>query len=97
MPSPAVMRRPRVGCDAQVLAPGVTEGDGRPAQMPEHVVHREPAAGRRARRGLARPGRAAVNSGPGEGVFGPVVPVLDDAPLLDRVIGLSGRDPGWKP
>jgi hypothetical protein len=30
-------------------------------------------------------------------VFGPVVPVPDDAPLLDRVIGLSGRDPGWKP
>lgn len=40
---------------------------------------------------------AAANSGPGEGVFGPVVPVPDDAPLLDRVIGLSGRDPGWKP
>lgn len=40
---------------------------------------------------------AAVNSGPGEGVFGPVVSVPDDAPLLDRVIGLSGRDPGWKP
>ncbi|MFE2304167.1 TIGR03086 family metal-binding protein [Streptomyces sp. NPDC059445] len=31
------------------------------------------------------------------GIFGPVVPVPDDAPLLDRVIGLSGRDPGWKP
>jgi uncharacterized protein (TIGR03086 family) len=27
------------------------------------------------------------------GIFGPVVPVPDDAPLLDRVIGLSGRDP----
>ncbi|MFF4134880.1 TIGR03086 family metal-binding protein [Streptomyces mirabilis] len=40
---------------------------------------------------------AAENSGPGQGVFGPVVPVPDDAPLLDRVIGLSGRDPGWKP
>jgi uncharacterized protein (TIGR03086 family) len=25
--------------------------------------------------------------------FGPVVEVPDDAPLLDRVIGLSGRDP----
>ncbi|MFJ1607294.1 TIGR03086 family metal-binding protein [Streptomyces sp. NPDC088253] len=40
---------------------------------------------------------AAENAGPGGGVFGPVVPVPDDAPLLDRVIGLSGRDPGWKP
>lgn len=29
-------------------------------------------------------------------IFGPVVPVPEDAPLLDRVIGLSGRDPGWK-
>jgi uncharacterized protein (TIGR03086 family) len=33
----------------------------------------------------------------GGGIFGPVVPVPDDAPILDRVIGLSGRDPGWKP
>ena len=30
------------------------------------------------------------------GIFGPVVPVPEDAPLLDRTIGLSGRDPGWK-
>ncbi|WP_328839914.1 TIGR03086 family metal-binding protein [Streptomyces europaeiscabiei] len=30
-------------------------------------------------------------------IFGPVVPVPDAAPLLDRVIGLSGRDPIWKP
>ncbi|MBD0748021.1 TIGR03086 family metal-binding protein [Streptomyces sp. CBMA152] len=27
--------------------------------------------------------------------FGPVVEVPEDAPLLDRVVGLSGRDPGW--
>jgi uncharacterized protein (TIGR03086 family) len=26
--------------------------------------------------------------------FGPVVPVPDHAPLVDRVVGLSGRDPG---
>ncbi|MCQ4208826.1 TIGR03086 family metal-binding protein [Streptomyces longispororuber] len=32
-----------------------------------------------------------------DGLFGPVVPVPDEAPLLDRVIGLSGRDPYWKP
>jgi uncharacterized protein (TIGR03086 family) len=30
-----------------------------------------------------------------EGVFGPVVDVAPGAPLLDQVIGLTGRDPGW--
>jgi uncharacterized protein (TIGR03086 family) len=38
---------------------------------------------------------AAAEQNGGAGIFGPTVPVPDDAPLLDRVIGLSGRDPGW--
>lgn len=29
--------------------------------------------------------------------FGPEVPVPDGAPLLDRVIAMTGRDPGWAP
>ncbi|MFI6372559.1 TIGR03086 family metal-binding protein [Streptomyces sp. NPDC050546] len=28
-------------------------------------------------------------------IFGPVVPVEADAALLDRAVGLSGREPGW--
>jgi uncharacterized protein (TIGR03086 family) len=29
------------------------------------------------------------------GVYGPRVPVPDAAPLLDRILGLTGRDPVW--
>ncbi|MGH4019383.1 MAG: TIGR03086 family metal-binding protein [Pseudonocardiaceae bacterium] len=32
-----------------------------------------------------------------EGLFGPVVEVSPDAPLFDRVLGLSGRHPSWTP
>lgn len=47
-------------------------------------------------------GFVAQFSGPGQeesraGLFGPEVDVPDEAPLLDRVIGMTGRDPAWSP
>jgi uncharacterized protein (TIGR03086 family) len=41
----------------------------------------------------------AVGESPEEraGLYGPRVPVPDDAPALDRLLGLTGRDPGWRP
>src|SRR6266581_4808384 len=42
---------------------------------------------------FSEPGQEAARSG----LFGPVVEVPDEAPLLDRVIGLTGRDPAWSP
>ena len=30
-------------------------------------------------------------------MYGPVVPVPEDAPLFDRLLGQAGRDPGWIP
>ena len=35
--------------------------------------------------------------GPGIEVLGPEVPVPEDAPLQERLLGLIGRDPDWKP
>jgi len=31
------------------------------------------------------------------GMYGPVVPVRDDDPVMDRLLGQTGRDPGWSP
>ena len=39
----------------------------------------------------------AQNPDGSEGLFGRPVSVPDDAPLLDRLIGLTGRDPAWRP
>ncbi|MFF9091183.1 TIGR03086 family metal-binding protein [Streptomyces sp. NPDC014991] len=40
---------------------------------------------------------AAGDPDRGNGPFGPVVPLPADAPLLERTVGLSGREPGWRP
>jgi uncharacterized protein (TIGR03086 family) len=32
-----------------------------------------------------------------EGLFGPVIEIPEDAPMLHRLLGLSGRDPNWSP
>lgn len=37
----------------------------------------------------------ATNPQGSPGLFGQPVPVPDDAPLLNRLIGLTGRDPAW--
>jgi uncharacterized protein (TIGR03086 family) len=29
------------------------------------------------------------------GIYGPAVPVPADASTVDRIVGLTGRDPGW--
>ena len=34
-------------------------------------------------------------TGEPDGLFGPVVPVPDGAPAFDRLLGQTGRDPGW--
>ncbi|MEU9009060.1 TIGR03086 family metal-binding protein [Streptomyces sp. NPDC048479] len=44
--------------------------------------------------GVLKPAADAPGRG---GLFGPVVEVPENAPLLDRVVGFSGRRPDWQP
>lgn len=38
---------------------------------------------------------AGVEQGREMGLYGPKVAVPADAPALDRILGLTGRDPAW--
>lgn len=38
----------------------------------------------------------AAETGRSYGAFGPEVPVADDRPLVDRLVGALGRDPDWR-
>ncbi|MCW2681532.1 MAG: hypothetical protein JWM62_2933, partial [Frankiales bacterium] len=65
-----------------------------PAEQPdwgEDALGEDPAAAVRGSR------TASAEVGRQVGVFGPRVEVPQDAPAVDRWVGLFGRDPRWSP
>lgn len=59
---------------------------GRPLDLPDDVV----------RVVHDRWSGEAAETGRSYGTFGPAVPVAEDRPLPDRLVGVLGRDPGWR-
>ncbi|MGY0497851.1 hypothetical protein ACWZHB_05065 [Nocardia sp. FBN12] len=39
---------------------------------------------------------ATADQGRAMGIYGPEIPVAPGAPLLDRILSLTGRDPAWR-
>lgn len=70
------------------------------AGLGELVVHGWDIARASGQQLAARPGDVQAAHGflaAAGGPFGPVVAVPGERPLLDRAIGLAGRDPDWTP
>jgi uncharacterized protein (TIGR03086 family) len=63
------------------------------ARATDHPYHPDEASLNASRALLSPDAETRTEGGP----FGLVVPVPADAPLLDQVVGLSGRDPNWSP
>ena len=71
----------------EMLAHGwdLSRAIGQDVEWPDDVV----AATYDVVAGMAEMGRE-------EGVFGPEVVVPADAPMFDRMLGMTGRDPAWR-
>lgn len=94
------------------LSPGGDAADGMPADyiggilFGEFLLHGWDLAVATGRRpdytdglvaGLYEQLRPTADMARQYGVFGPEVVVPETAPLLDKALGLSGRDPAWSP
>ena len=85
-PMPAEMIGGMVLGELVVHAWDLARTAGTRPEWPSEVL----AAAHQAVAGMAEQGRAM-------GVFGPEVALPPTAPLLDRTVALTGRDPTWTP